>query len=594
MMGRIYACANHVIIWLGRLVEEDGIRDIWRRKNKQAKKMEHTLSRIFNRGILSMFDYESGSLLAFRWLRLLVQQHTQHERNEEAAHGSAKDAKATSLFFPIIQALINVFSPESGSLKPSHRRVAGLFRLFTRTWFSRVWVIQEVVLATKQVTVQCGKETLPLEIFMAAHEYVSSGNLFRRLDWTGDMPIAPQVIPNSRVHVLAAACSAFRSPRFASLPTPEKVIEALLHVGFCLKTSNPSDTIYGMLGMINATEDISILKPDYGKPTKDFMIELVRYLIESTGTLKILQGGFGKLPPDFKRILHESSPVPLDSKLANAYIISEIPSWVPTGKTQNFSQSIRYPSSHALRQITYIRFSDNGRSLNITARSLGVVTWVAPQNLSWNSSVNSRTRWIWEIRTHVRDSLLANQEFLLGNEAVLRRYGSSTAIIRHLIQLYSGIFKPMADKDVKRFESWLKSSPKFDRSLDYSTVEQTQTLRSMYYTDEYISRFEIFVTSEGYIGRILREGEDQMLFQGDWRERIMARESNAIVYYVPGCAYPLLVGRSTSQEGSGKVSDGDRFQVWATCALAGFLGLEEDKHMAVFEDKEKLESIWLD
>jgi hypothetical protein len=594
MMGWIYACANHVIIWLGRLVEEDGLRDIWRRKGKQAEKMERTLSRILNRGILTMFDYGSGSLLAFRWLRLLAQQHTQHEKNEEAAQSSAKDTKSILSFFPIIQALNNFFSPESESLTPSHRMVDGLFRLFTRTWFSRVWVIQEVVLATKQVTVQCGKETLPLEIFMAAHEYASTANLFRRLDWTGDLPIAPQVIPSSKVHVLAAACSAFRSPRFASLPIPEKVIEALLDVGFCLNTSNPFDTIYGMLGMINATEDISILKPDYSKPIKDFMIELVRYLIESTGTLKILQGGFGKLPPDVKKILHESSPVPLDGKLTNAYPTSEIPSWVPTGKTQNFSQNLIYPSSHALRQITYFRFSEDGRSLNITARSLGVITWVASQNLSWDSSIKSRTRWIWEIKTYVRDALLANQKSLLTNESVLRRYGSSTAIIRHLIQLYSGVFKTTADKDIKRFEFWLKSSPKFDSSLDYGTVEQTQTLRSMYYTNEYISRFEIFVTSEGYIGRILWEGEDQILFQGDWRERVMARESKATVYYVPGCAYPLLVGRSTSQDGSGEVSGGDRCQVWATCALTGFLGLEEDKHMAVFEDKEKLESIWLD
>ena len=161
--------------------------------------------------------------------------------------------------------------------------IAGVAKLSSRSWFSRVWVVQELTLATKETILLAGEKwtdikdllkiVIPVERFRSGFEQSFTYPLvfLHR--------IRQHYVKYRTVEV------AFNMDTSALCTRLDKVVGGT-HGWF--KATLPDDYIYGLLGLISSGELPCRLQPDYNKPVGQVYQEYARITIENTGNLSIL------------------------------------------------------------------------------------------------------------------------------------------------------------------------------------------------------------------------------------------------------------------------------------------------------------------
>ncbi|KAK5697086.1 hypothetical protein LTR17_024027 [Elasticomyces elasticus] len=177
-----------------------------------------------------------------------------------------------------------------------------LNNLYSAGWFSRSWVVQEVVLSKHSMMV-LGDSLLPLKkvlcVARSCYYYdrrLNDANLFI-------------------VRMLASILD--KGDRVAHPKSADKISSpaaAMYHLLFAMmyqELSDPRDRIYSILGLVPWPDGIpSLLVPDYGKSARDVHRDAARYQLEDPGLLLAT----------LQQVYHYSAPA-----------ISEVdmPSWVP-------------------------------------------------------------------------------------------------------------------------------------------------------------------------------------------------------------------------------------------------------------------------
>lgn len=143
--------------------------------------------------------------------------------------------------------------------KLGHRRAFGLRRLFQRSWFERVWIIQELVMA-QHVLLYCGAHEILWEDMWRFHTFVPliPMGFFITNGWTR-LGSLPQYAPSIRLLRALRLDHEHRDSRYQTLSN-------LLRLTMTMLSSKPEDKVYGVLGISQASEVVKELfpAPDYG------------------------------------------------------------------------------------------------------------------------------------------------------------------------------------------------------------------------------------------------------------------------------------------------------------------------------------------
>ncbi|KAE9379904.1 HET-domain-containing protein [Stipitochalara longipes BDJ] len=184
------------------------------------------------------------------------------------------------------------------------RCAEGILKLTARSWFSRVWVIQEVALAVKWPVILAGGAWTHMNaLFILARivndcrsGFVGCGRIARK--WGTIAPLFCLV--GIRLEKNDDEASNMDASALGS--RLDKIL-AFSHGYF--KATLPHDYIYGLLGLVSSGELPDPLQPDYNKPLGQVCQEYTRLIIENTGNLssafrfRTSLEGFPSWVPDF-------------------------------------------------------------------------------------------------------------------------------------------------------------------------------------------------------------------------------------------------------------------------------------------------------
>ncbi|KAI0858826.1 hypothetical protein F4860DRAFT_286929 [Xylaria cubensis] len=138
-----------------------------------------------------------------------------------------------------------------------------LCKFFTRPWWSRVWVLQEVLLA-KKVTLYCGKLAVDWEPVsrLCTIVILNALKLAYIMNHSGTNKIIQRAYAS-----LQAAGSMERIRWLGDLDDISKFLMLLEHGG-SMNATDPRDHVFGIMGLL---QENKLVVPDYrpeGRPTK--------------------------------------------------------------------------------------------------------------------------------------------------------------------------------------------------------------------------------------------------------------------------------------------------------------------------------------
>lgn len=174
------------------------------------------------------------------------------------------------------------------------REVLAIPRLLRRPWWSRVWVVQEVLLA-KMVVFKCGhaevrgeqinQQVLEVLLLMLANAHDGSDSLIPAI-------------------MLLFGLTGSRDM---------DAIDCFFEYGM-REATKPHDHIYGLLGLLSEKDRLLLGAPDYSCRVEDLFIDVTVKLITDDNSLRLL--------------LAAGMPAPPTAQLESSVVL-DMPSWVP-------------------------------------------------------------------------------------------------------------------------------------------------------------------------------------------------------------------------------------------------------------------------
>lgn len=147
-------------------------------------------------------------------------------------------------------------------------------RLYECAWFSRIWVIQELLLA-KDSTCYYGEAKILTWPVLTAATWLGHGGY-----WMQD--------GDARGHGIDRANS------MLYLREMSQYLTVLIVFTMLFEASQPRDRIYGILGLVQRRYDCSVLEPDYAKPIVDVYRDATRFSLEQERRFNLLElTGYG-------------------------------------------------------------------------------------------------------------------------------------------------------------------------------------------------------------------------------------------------------------------------------------------------------------
>lgn len=157
----------------------------------------------------------------------------------------------------------------------------GLFKLFGRPYFRRIWVVQELVVC-KKATVRCGS----LTVLWDDLQHVT--RLLLAAGWRGPfIKEAPQPRMLPRAPTFAKTISNIRLGFPISQGECGMSLSLLLCVTRRFLASDPRDKVFALIGLASKIKSQSI-NPDYARPTVDVYRDITGYLITTEQSLTLL------------------------------------------------------------------------------------------------------------------------------------------------------------------------------------------------------------------------------------------------------------------------------------------------------------------
>jgi hypothetical protein len=296
IMRDIYRNAKSTVVWLG-----DGRNIPWDSYNMHKKHIPEPAEADIS-GLCST-------------LRAFTSAYKEAQKHHAVSAGPPKPP-----FLPLCQAVSNSLPNDKALHLCTDDDDANFFN---RKWYTRVWILQEVAVATRIRMFYGDYEINHNAVALAASWLFCTG-----FDFQGDPDSGFSNLPfNHAAYICGKLCSTGNENE-----TP--LAELILHTLY-FDATDPRDKIYALLGISAEESCVSTLKPDYDMSVRDVYIAATKYILQSTQSLDILSG-----------VLHSQNR---PSRLHNRFRkhdrtedaeILELPSWVP-----NLSH-IEYSAAH--------------------------------------------------------------------------------------------------------------------------------------------------------------------------------------------------------------------------------------------------------
>jgi hypothetical protein len=244
LMGRIYSQAERALIWFGEEADESD------------RAMELLL-------LLKDLRLRHEREIMLQMMRQEFLGKKENQSNFESQLEDSEPGKLTSHGFSL-----HACEEREGVPPYDLSKWEPLIMFFDRSWFSRVWVLQEVVLA-KQALVHCGSKVL---------EWDHLGFAMECMLRTLRVSVVTNFENPQYMHLLRKAIS----------EEGEIYLLQALRTAQCFSCSNPEDRVYGVLGFVD-WQFRDRLKVDYSLSVEEIYHSLaVVYLKDGLRGLRLL------------------------------------------------------------------------------------------------------------------------------------------------------------------------------------------------------------------------------------------------------------------------------------------------------------------
>jgi len=248
-------------------------------------------------------------------------------------------------------------------------------QIMHRSWFSRVWVIQESAVCktpddyltgSNQPFIVCGRSSIEFSIFtVAATSILQRKNYYDPefyVDGSPKMIGCVHEFRRIRNDMMAASTSLRELPNSAvkrqshlhrndDIPTiADQLFIYLSMISNGYSATDERDKIYALLGLLTCNNLPASLMPNYAYPANRIFWEYATYLLQETKNLDILS--------------------------ACSCDRSGLPSWVPDWKQGLYTPQCYYGKSG------YLRFLENNKKIEVDAMLLSSITLVHKPVLS--------------------------------------------------------------------------------------------------------------------------------------------------------------------------------------------------------------------
>ncbi|TGO43539.1 hypothetical protein BOTNAR_2699g00010 [Botryotinia narcissicola] len=325
MMGRVYAAASRVIVWLGEPSLNFYAAEVGR--------------------LLEVFDEEKNSVI------------------DDCTTG--------------FQDLEDFSHEELRNTVPKHK---GVRVFFENVWFSRIWVLQEVFNARK-ILVRCGDRAFSWSLVLKINENV-------RRTLSEPAPQYHKAMPPLFSGLFALTkptqvpyydtCSTI-STRFGyTARAPTENILDLVVAGFSLEATDPRDKLFALLGFIDPKyHHLDVLRPNYEKDVAIIYRDFTRWWIASHRSLRILSAIHCSKGRTWQR-LSAYSPSFRDSKRTSWSLWYDgMSAWGRA--TLGLSPSVEGPGASGNMELdTSLLLKSNDSSLLLKGIMLGIIHDIKP------------------------------------------------------------------------------------------------------------------------------------------------------------------------------------------------------------------------
>jgi hypothetical protein len=315
--------------------------------------------------------------------------------------------------------------------------------LFNRSWFTRLWVLQESGLASDAIVVAGNKE-IPWNIFRGALIFISS-------EAPGLLPeyFSQQDLERLRPFALQTASASLYMLAFLTMHTD------------CL---DPRDRIYAILSLLNP-QVASLIQPDYSRTIGDVYTDAVMAEIEVTKVLSVL--ALCSFPDQM---------CPLKQ-----------PSWVP-----DFSNPIlfdRFNSFNILSKVTgcsqqETRYEKMSRALIIRGKLIDAISYISapmPQDITIREAFQMCKHWEPQ-HAHTNEYITGGCVIEAFLTAISSSYVLNTLISKNVLVVVEDLLQEYYFA-LKKVKTRKQKTSKFSRAV-YS----------------YLKGQVMFRTQKGYIG----------------------------------------------------------------------------------------------
>jgi Heterokaryon incompatibility protein (HET) len=177
---------------------------------------------------------------------------------------------------------------------PQAAEAKAIRALFGRPWFSRMWVLQEVVLS-RDVVVQCGEAVIPFRTLRRAVTYIMCENVPLAQGILDSFSLYSDTKPRTGLENfldLIQLLEIYESGRTVSLST-------LLEKCRNRQSSLTRDRLFALLSLVQ-DHGIMEFKPDYGAPLECVVESFFIKLLANSGSIRLLeQSGLSSQPTRF-------------------------------------------------------------------------------------------------------------------------------------------------------------------------------------------------------------------------------------------------------------------------------------------------------
>jgi hypothetical protein len=205
-------------------------------------------------------------------------------------------------------AFVHDLKEQFSTANPRHAvLMSALAELFSRPYWERVWVVQELISASDPIFV-CGKSKVTEGVLHHATRLLRNYRQHQLLKHGSDMPVTNS---ESLSIITINTRNAIRLLKFRRSAKSPPLIH-LLRSFRDFQATDPRDKVFALIGIAGDTELQGIF-PDYSKPCEDVYTDLARTLIQN-GYIELLSlcefskevDGLPSWVPDWSRVVYRA------------------------------------------------------------------------------------------------------------------------------------------------------------------------------------------------------------------------------------------------------------------------------------------------